>query len=142
MSTVKLENERLEKAVKTLEKALITLEAYNGPYYSTVCIESASRTSVFLYDIIADLMDSENKIRACHIMILNEPWMKANSIAQATFEFLNEDGSVGDEKLVLKRNRNVRYYKNDEVLYDEQNFEVQQYKNTGKVNFKVVISGD
>ena len=140
MSTIILENEKLEKAAKALEKALITLEAYNGPSYSTVCIESAKRTGIFLYDIIADLEDANNQIRACHIMILNEPWMKANSIAQASFEFLNDDGSVGEEKLILKRNRNVRYYKDNEVLYAEHNYEVKGFDDKNKSNFKIVIS--
>lgn len=58
-------------------------------------------------------------------MILNEPWMKANSIAAATFEFA-DNGIFDDnaEKLVIKRKKSIKYYKDSEVIYEEQKTKV------------------
>ncbi|XP_065362483.1 uncharacterized protein LOC135955962 [Calliphora vicina] len=124
VSTVTLEGEQLVKAAIVLEKSLVTLEAYGGPNFNISLLKSAKRTGIFLYEIIADLIDADGEIRECLAMILNEPWMKANSIAMATFEFMNDERSYNNciaEKLVIKRKKSIKYYKNDEMIYEEQN---------------------
>ncbi|XP_023291012.2 uncharacterized protein LOC111674588 [Lucilia cuprina] len=120
VSTIILEGEQLEKAEKVLEKCLVTLEAYGGPNLNIALLKSAKRTGIFLYEIVADLIDTQGEIRECQIMILNEPWMKANSIATATFEFMSNDNGCGPERLVMKRKKSIRYYKDDEMIYEEQ----------------------
>ncbi|XP_037807475.1 uncharacterized protein LOC119600944 [Lucilia sericata] len=120
VSTVILEGEQLEKAEKVLEKCLVTLEAYGGPNLNIALLKSAKRTGIFLYEIVADLIDAQGEIRECEAMILNEPWMKANSIATATFEFMGNADGCGPERLVMKRKKSIRYYKDDEMIYEEQ----------------------
>ncbi|KAI8130620.1 hypothetical protein CVS40_0728 [Lucilia cuprina] len=116
VSTVILEGEQLEKAEKVLEKCLVTLEAYGGSNLNIALLKSAKRTGIFLYEIMLNVA----QIREYQIMILNEPWMKANSIATATFEFISNDDGCGTERLVMKRKKSLRYYKYDEMIYEEQ----------------------
>lgn len=109
-----MDGEKLEKAENVLEMALVTLEAYEGPHFIISKVNKAFRTSLYLYEINADLIDSDEVTKECNITILYEPWMKANSIAQACFEF-TDDGT----SLAIKRSRNVRYYKNNELLHED-----------------------
>lgn len=129
----------MEKAKQVLDKALVTLEAYDGPSYTVACLTSAQRTGIFLYEILALLADSQNVIWECKIMILNEPWMKANSIAMATFEFLsNEEGFISPEgKLVMKRKKSIKYYKNTEMLF-ENTEEKEEKENIEETTFELV----
>ncbi|KAM7363083.1 uncharacterized protein ACRADG_000135 [Cochliomyia hominivorax] len=128
VSTVELEDEKhLEKARNVLEKALVTLEAYEGPSYNICNLKSAHRTGLFLYEILASLTDSQNQLWECKAMILNEPWMKANSIAMASFEFLHNQNGIEcpQQKLVMKRKKSLKYYKDTEMVYDKKDEELE-----------------
>ncbi|KAM7364437.1 uncharacterized protein ACRADG_000946 [Cochliomyia hominivorax] len=117
VSTITLGDEQLQKALIILEKALAMLEVCGAPSYKVYQLNSAKRTGLYLYEIIANLENPEGEVKECKIMILNEPWMKANSIALACFECVND---FYNEKCVLRRKKYVKYYKGDKMPTPKQ----------------------
>ncbi|XP_019892681.1 uncharacterized protein LOC109612779 [Musca domestica] len=113
VSERQLEGEYLEKAEKILDMALVTLEAYDGPRYIVDKVIGATRKAIYFYEINADLIDSTEAVHKCNIMILYEPWMKANCIAQAVFEFANAEK---ENMIVVKRKDEVPYYRSPEIF--------------------------
>ncbi|XP_013108337.2 uncharacterized protein LOC106087740 [Stomoxys calcitrans] len=109
VSERELQGDYLQKAEQILDMALVTLETYDGPRYIVDKLLRASRSSVYLYQINALLIESSDVVHECNATILYEPWMKANCIAQAVFEFVDDEEN---KKIVVRRRDEVPYYKN------------------------------
>ncbi|XP_075144570.1 uncharacterized protein LOC142219496 [Haematobia irritans] len=108
VSVRELQGEYLQKAEQILDMALVTLETYEGPRFMVDKVNRATRSSIYLYHINADLIDASDAIHECNAVILYEPWMKANCIAQAVFEFTDDEDQT---KICVRRKDEVPYYK-------------------------------
>lgn len=106
----------MEKVEHILDMALVTLETYDGPRYMVHKVNKATRKSIYLYQINAELIDASDEFHECNIVILYEPWMKANCIAQASFQFVDDES---ESKIVVRRNEDVPYYRNEQVVNGE-----------------------